>query len=128
MQETGSSLGQKPSRGWIGYPPSILWAFPWLQMVKNLPARGRPGLILCQKDPLRRPAQPNSSIFPRDPWTDIRLQSMGSQKSCDMTKQLIMHALSYIKTDKSMLFYCIAQRTIFLTCAISKNNISFLIT
>ena len=74
MQETlGLISGSESSSGeGIGYPLQYSWASLAAQLVKNLPAVGRPGFDMCVgKIPWRRAWQP-TPLFLRgeSPWTE----------------------------------------------------------
>ena len=85
MQETPVRfLGQEDSPGeGLGYPLQYSRASLVAQMVKDLPACGRLGLIPGLEDPLEEGMATHSSILAwRIPWTEEPggLRSTGSQR------------------------------------------------
>ena len=79
-------LGRSPGEG-IGYPLQYSWASLMAQMVKNLPACGRPGFNPWVREiPWRRAWQLTPVFLPGEsPWTEEPGYSPWGHKGLDMT-------------------------------------------
>ena len=103
IPRSGRSAGEG-----IGYPLQYSWAFLVAQMVKNLPAKRRPGFDpRVGKILWRRAWQPTPVFLPGEsPWTEepVWLQWVGPQ-SLDTTERLSTAHLTHIWMQTNMQIY-----------------------